>query len=69
MVGKLFLSPTSLPTPVVPLDTPDQPLFSLHISDENPIADVLLSVAKKLKNGKGPGRDSISTEMIKFSLH
>ena len=61
-------SPTSLPTPVVPLDIPDQPLFSLHIRDELATADELFIAAKKPKNGKTPGRDHISAEMIKFSL-
>ena len=33
--------------PVVLLDIPDRPLFSLHISDEKPKADELLLTAKK----------------------
>ena len=57
------------PTPAVPPDIPDQFLFSLHISDEKRIADELLSATKRLKTGKAPGRDRISAEMIKFSLH
>ena len=56
------------PMPAVPPDILDQLLFSLHISDEKPTADELISTAKKLKNGKAPGRDGISAE-IKFSLH
>ena len=56
-------------TPPAPPDIPDQLLFTLHISDEKRITDELLSAAKRLKTGKAPGRDFISSEMIKFSLH
>ena len=56
------------PSPSVPPDIPDSPFLDLLINENEPTADEILSASKKLKNGKSPGSDRISGEMVKSSI-
>ena len=48
--------------------SPTLPFLELQINTEEPSTEELVQAARKLKNGRAPGSDRISAEMIKASL-
>ena len=56
------------PPPEDPPEIPATTLFSLDISTDPPSSTEIIAAAKKLKNGKSPGEDRISAEMIKATV-
>ena len=56
------------PSPPNTADIPTTPFLELQINTEEPSTEELVQAARKLKNGRAPGSDRISAEMIKASL-